>query len=153
MSLANWRDRAPVLKGLPDASYAYLASVAEEASWSQGQVMFEADSPADRFYLVDEGKVGLEVTIPGRPPVVLETLGPGDLVGVSWLFPPFEWAWRARALTSTTVIAFDAERVRRQCEVDTDLALHLYRTVAREAVRRLHGARIRLLDIYPGTGS
>jgi CRP-like cAMP-binding protein len=153
MNLANWRDRAPVLKGLPESSYMYLESLAQEVRYSIGQVMFEADSPADRFYLVDEGKVGLEVSIAGRPPIVLETLGPGDLVGVSWLFPPFEWNWRARALTSTTMIVFDAEEVRRQCEVDRELALQIYRTVAAEAVRRLHGARIRLLDMYPGTNS
>jgi CRP-like cAMP-binding protein len=150
MSLSRWRERAPVLKGLPDASYGYLEAVGVESTFPAGGLIFEVDGSADRFYLIDEGKVGLEVSIPGRPPIVLETLGPGDLVGVSWLFPPYRWNWRARALTLTTVISFDAEEVRRHCEVDRELALQMYRTVAAEAVRRLQGARVRLLDIYSG---
>lgn len=148
MKLARWRERAPILKGLPDSSFAYLESIAESAALAANEVMFEVDSPAEKFYLIDEGRVGLEISIPGRTPIVLETLGAGDMVGVSWLFPPYRWSWRARALTQTTVFIFDAHQIRGRGEVDRELAFHLYRTVAAEAVRRLQRARVQLLDIY-----
>ena len=80
--------------------------------------------------------------------MIIQTLGPGDLVGLSWLFPPHRWNWRARAIGDSRLIAFDAVEVRRQCQENRDLALEVYQAVADEAASRLHSTRIRLLDLY-----
>ena len=150
MSLVELRGRAALLETMPDEVLDYLSGVAQQMQFGPGELMFEEDESADTFYLVDRGKVGLEVPMASGLPVLIETLGPGDLVGVSWLFPPFRWSWRARSLGETDVYAFDAATVRERCEVDDNLALNVYRTVAAEAVERLHAARVRLLDLYPG---
>lgn len=150
MSLASLRDTAPLLMGLSESGTEFLESIATEMTFSSGAIVFEEEESADTAYLVATGKIGLEVLIHTRPPVLVETLNVGDLLGVSWLFPPYRWSWRAKALAQTTCIAFDAKALRRRCEEDTDLALHVYKAVAGEAVKRLHAARIRLLDLYPG---
>ncbi len=139
---------SPLVRGLNADSIAFLESVAAVAEFGAGQLLFEEDSAAESFYLVGEGRVGLEALVPAGPAVLVETIGPGALVGVSWLFPPFRWSWAARALAPTKALVFPGEAVRRRCDADADLALHVYRTVAEEAVRRLHSTRIRLLDLY-----
>lgn len=152
MSLASLKDLTPLLQDLSDDGLEFLESVATEVEFPSGALIFDEDDPADSFYLVATGRAGLEVTFPAREPMLIETLGPGELLGVSWLFPPHRWSWRARALAPTAVVAFDAAAVRAQCAIDTDLALHVYQMVAAEAVRRLHATRVRLLDLYPGGG-
>lgn len=152
MTLSSLKDLTPLLTDLSDDGLEFLESVATEIEFPPGALIFNEDDDADSFYLIATGRAGLEVTFPGREPVLIETLGPGELLGVSWLFPPYRWSWRARALAPTTAIAFDATSVREQCVADTDLALHVYKTVAAEAVHRLHATRVRLLDLYPGSG-
>jgi CRP/FNR family cyclic AMP-dependent transcriptional regulator len=152
MTLSSLKDLSPMLTDLSDDGLEFLESVATEIQFASGALIFDEDDPADFFYLVATGRVGLEVAFAAREPMLIETLGPGELLGVSWLFPPHRWSWRARALAPTVLIAFDAAAVREQCEDDTDLALHIYKTVAGEAVGRLHATRVRLLDLYPGGG-
>lgn len=152
MSLASLKDLTPLLLELSDDGLEFLESVATEIEFPSGALIFDEDDEADTFYLVATGRAGLEVTLPAREPMLIETLGPGELLGVSWLFEPYRWSWRARALAPTTTVAFDAGAVRDRCKSDADLALHVYKTVAGEAVRRLHATRVRLLDLYPGGG-
>ena len=150
MSLQSLADSALLLQGLSPEGMEFLESVATEMEFPVGAVIFNEDDPADTFYLVADGKVGLEVSLHSQPPMLIQTLGPGELLGMSWLFPPHRWTWRARSHAFTRVIAFKSAPVRQQLERDPDLAVHVYRAVAMETVRRLHSTRIRLLDLYPG---
>lgn len=150
MTLDSLRESARLLDGMSPDGIEFLESVAREMVFPKGAQIFNEDDKADSFYLIANGKVGLEVSIPAMDPILLETLGPGELLGVSWLLPPYRWSWKAIALVATDILAFDAEAVRRQCQNDLNLALHVYKTVAEEAVRRLHATRVRLLDLYPG---
>ena len=152
MSLDSLRESAPLLDGMSADGIEFLESLARETDFPKGARIFNEDEKAKSFYLIARGKIGLEVSPPAMDSVLLETLGPGELLGVSWLFPPYRWSWRAMALTATDMIAFDAQAVRAECRRDPDLALHVYKTVAVEAVRRLHATRVRLLDLYPGAG-
>lgn len=152
MRLDDLRPVSPLLRELKPEGLEFLQSVATEIAFASGAMIFEEDDPAETFYLITTGKAGLEVRFPARDPMLVETIGPGELLGVSWLFPPARWNWGARALEATTTIAFDATAVSSRCETDKDLALHVYRTVAAEALRRLHATRVRLLDLYRGAG-
>lgn len=150
MSLESLEGNARLLQGLSTEGLEFLESLAREIEYPSGAIIFDEDDPADTLYLIASGKAGLEVALHNKPPVLLETIGPGELLGVSWIVPPYHWNWRARSLAHTTAVAFSAALVRERCETDLDLALHVYKTVAVEAVRRLHAARIRLLDVFPG---
>lgn len=150
MSLKSLAEGSLLLQGLSEEGMEFLESVATEMEFPVGAVIFNEDDPADTFYLVADGKVGLEVSLHSQPPMLIQTIGPGELLGMSWLFPPYRWNWRARSHAMTRVIAFKSAAVRQQCEKDQDLAVHVYKAVAKETVRRLHSTRIRLLDLYPG---
>jgi len=128
--------------------FAFLASVAEDIRWYQGDIVFEEDQQADTFYVITAGRIGLELTAAARPPIVIQTLGPGDLLGLSWLFPPYRWNWRARATVDTTAIAFDAMAARERLSEHAELQHEMCALVAQQALKRLHGSRTQLLNLY-----
>ena len=152
MDLRYLADTAPLLTDLPSSGFEFLESIANEVAYRPGEVIFEQGETAESFFLVTEGRVALEVTRPAGDEIVVETIGQGELLGVSWLFPPHTWSWRARAQQMTVAVAFDAAIVRDRCTVDPEFAFPIHRNVAVEAVRRLHAARVRLLDLHWGMG-
>jgi CRP/FNR family cyclic AMP-dependent transcriptional regulator len=150
MKLDQLREKSALLQALTNTEVDLFESAATELRLSAGEVLFEEDGPADAFYIVVEGTIGLELTTPGKDPIVIQTLGAGDLVGVSWLFPPHRWNWRARAIVDSHLAAFDAALIRSKMEVNRDLALEVLTVVSREVAVRLHRTRVQLLDLYRG---
>ena len=148
MKLDEVRERSSLLHALTNDQIALFESVATLHRVSAGEALVEEDQSADAFYIVIEGKIGLELTSPGRAPIVIQTLGSGDLVGLSWLFPPYRWNWRALALVDTELAAFDAVTVRSELEKNRDLAFEVMTVVSGEVVRRLQRTRVQLLDLY-----
>lgn len=153
MSLESLRRLSPLLEDLSGDPLRFLESVSTELAYPSRAIIFEEDDPAGAFYVIEEGRVGLEVSFPAEDSIIIETLGLGDLLGISSMFPPARWNWTARALEATKMLSFDAEAVRSRCAEDTELAVHVYATVAAAAARRLNAARVRLLDLYPGHGT
>jgi CRP/FNR family transcriptional regulator, cyclic AMP receptor protein len=150
MNLDSLRERSTLLQALTNTEVALFESAATELPLSAGEVLFEEEGPADVFYIVTEGRIGLELTSPGKEPIVIQTLGVGDLVGVSWLFPPHRWNWKARAIVDSQLAAFDATVIRTELERNRDLALEVLTVVAGEVVRRLQRTRVQLMDLYRG---
>jgi NAD(P)H-flavin reductase len=112
-------------------------------------LLLEGDA-ADVFYLVRRGQVTLETRAPGRPPLVIETLGPGSDVGWSWLFPPYRWQFDARATEPVEAIAVDAIRLRAQIEETPTLGYELTKKFAAVMLSRLQAARLRLSVLHRG---
>lgn len=150
MNLDMLREKSALLRALANTEVSLFESAASQLRVSAGEVLFEEDGSADAFYIVVEGRIGLELTSPGKDPMVIQTLGSGDLVGVSWLFPPHRWNWRARAMVDSELVAFDADVIRSEMEQNRDLALEVLGVVARDVVARLHRTRVQLLDLYRG---
>lgn len=120
-----------------------LEAIAEPASFEPDDYLLRAGHAADRVYLIWAGHVALEVQ--GR---ILQTLGPGDLVGLSWLESPHRWKFDARAVERTRTVHLDAEELRDLMARDEALASRIYRQVNRALSQRLESARLRLLDLY-----
>lgn len=137
-----------LLAQLSESELTFLESVSSQATFQPGEMLFDEDGIADVFHVIVHGRVGLELTSPGGPPLVIQTLRDGDLAGVSWFFPPHRWEWRARAITETATVAFDAEEVREKCVDDCELERQLLRGIAKAATSRLHSTRTQLLDLY-----
>lgn len=150
MNLDALREKSALLQALANTEVNLFESAASQLRVSAGDVLFEEDGSADAFYIVVEGRLGLELTSPGKDPMVIQTLGSGDLVGVSWLFPPHRWSWRARAMIDSELVAFDADPIRSEMEQNRDLALEVLGVVAGELAGRLHRTRVQLLDLYRG---
>ncbi len=87
---------------------------------------------------------------PGRPPLVLQTVGAGDILGWSWLIPPYHWMFDAVALEPTRTIALDGRCLRGKCEADRVLGYELLKRFAHIMEQRLQATRLQLLDLYGG---
>ncbi|HEX5569206.1 MAG TPA: cyclic nucleotide-binding domain-containing protein, partial [Streptomyces sp.] len=125
-----------------------LLKLTREVSFSAGTRVFEEGRHADRFWVIRTGSVTLDMRVPGRRAAVVETLHPGDLVGWSWLFPPYTWHLGAETLSPVRAVEFDAVRVRELCEADPALGHAVCLRVAEIIAHRLQSPRTRLLDLY-----
>jgi CRP/FNR family transcriptional regulator, cyclic AMP receptor protein len=139
---------SPVFAELEQHHLDLLAGCGINERAEAGMFLFREGTPADRFYLIRQGTIALEVEAPGRGPVVLETLHAGDLTGWSWLFPPYRWMFDGRAKEPTALIGFDGLCLRDKCEADHELGYQLMRRFAGAAIDRLQAARLQLLDVY-----
>jgi CRP-like cAMP-binding protein len=126
----------------------FLASCAAEADFQPGEYVFHEGGSAETFYLIAAGSVALEVAVPGRGALTLETLGPGEPLGWSWLFPPYRWHFDARAMTPLQLIAFSGPCLRAKAESDHDFGYRLMTHLAGKIVERLQATRLRLTDVY-----
>ncbi|MGW3013125.1 cyclic nucleotide-binding domain-containing protein [Streptomyces sp. NPDC001219] len=138
---------------LPPDRRRRLTEIAVEVSLPRATRLFEEGRRADRFWIIRSGQVVLDQHVPGRRAAVVETLGREELLGWSWLFPPYLWHLGAETVGPVEAVEFDAKAVRDLCEADPVLGRAMYRYVARTVADRLHGTRTRLLDLYGPQGS
>ncbi|MFH8371728.1 cyclic nucleotide-binding domain-containing protein [Streptomyces sp. NPDC018031] len=131
-----------------------LLRTAREVSFPAGARVMVQGGTAEWFWLMRSGAVALDHRDPRGTTRVIETVGPGDLLGLSWLFPPHVWRTGAISVTAGHALEFDASAVRAMCAADPELGQAFVAQVADTIGRRLMGTRIRLLDVYgpPGGG-
>jgi CRP/FNR family cyclic AMP-dependent transcriptional regulator len=142
----------PFLRGMPPAQLAELAEMCEHVTVPAGRRLFEEGSAAGRFWIIDAGQVTLDASVPGRGRVIIETLGRSDVIGVSWMLPPYQWRFGAVATQPTQAFAFDARAVRAACDCDPVLGYELSRRFSAVVVRRLQATRARLLEAWGAPG-
>lgn len=135
-------------RGLDPSFLSLVAGCGRNVRFEADQYLFHDGEAADEFYLLREGQVALEIMPPGRGSITFQTLGPGEIVGVSWLFPPYRWAYDARALERTRAFGFDARCLREKCEADHDLGYELMKRVVPIVTQRLQATRMQILDVY-----
>jgi CRP/FNR family cyclic AMP-dependent transcriptional regulator len=135
----------PFLRGMSPDQLSVLAEAARDVSFPARHRLFEDGGNATRFWLIQSGHVSLDLHVPGEGPVVIETVGMGELLGLSWLFPPYKWAFGAVAATAVEAFEFDAPTVRERCAADPGLGYELNQRIARVLAQRLQATRIRLI--------
>ena len=143
--------RQPFFQGLLGPQLQLLAASAMEMQFAAGESVLQEGAPANRFFVILEGKVALELEVDSDgTKLAIQTLGPGDDVGWSWLFPPYSVHVSARALEPTKTIFFYGTRLREQCEQDHELGYQLMKRIAEVATQCLQSTQqslIACLDI------
>jgi CRP-like cAMP-binding protein len=146
LSLYTLIAKQPFFKGLNSQQLQLLAGSALEMKFETGATIFEEGSPANRFYLILTGRVELAAEMEDRNVISVQTLGPGDDLGWSWLFPPYSMHFTARALEPTTTIFFYGTRLREQCEQDHELGYQIMKRIAEVATQSLGATQRRLMQ-------
>jgi len=136
----------PLLRGIKREHLKILAACAMPAQFKEGELIFREGDPANRFYLLEDGKVSLESHGKDEAPVCIQTIGAGDVLGWSWLFPPYYWHFDARTLEPVKAIFFYGTWLREYSEQDHDLGYELMKRMAEVVIRRLQATRQQLLD-------
>jgi CRP/FNR family cyclic AMP-dependent transcriptional regulator len=135
-------------QGLTPAQLGRLAALASRVEFPAGRRIFAEGAPATRLWLITAGRVALDLQAGGPDPLIVETLGPGDELGLSWLAPVPRWQFGAVAQLDLTALEFDAAALLALFESDHDIGYQLARCLLNTASSRAQAARIRLLDVY-----
>ena len=138
----------PLFAGLDPAITDLLAGCARNVHFADGGLLFKADDPADTFYLLRAGDVALELRMPGRGKLTVQTLHPGHVVGASWILPPYRWRFDARALGDVRATGIDAACLRGKCDDDPSMGYQVMQRFLPIVADRLQSTRLRLLDLY-----
>lgn len=137
----------PFARGMKPAHIRMLAEFAMEMTFSEGEQIFREGDVANRFYLILDGEVAIE----SRPksgdaqPVIIQRLKGGDVLGWSWIFPPHQWNFDARALRATRAIFFYGTRLLERCEADSEFGAELMKRVSQVMLERLQFTRRQLV--------
>ena len=138
----------PFAQGLEERQAALLTGCAANVHFDARQVIFREGEEANQFYLVREGKLAVELFAAERGAITILTVGAGEVLGWSWLVPPYRWKFDARALEPTRAIALDGKCLRTKAEQDHDLGYELLKRVAHIMEERLQATRLQLLNVY-----
>jgi CRP/FNR family cyclic AMP-dependent transcriptional regulator len=147
-SIADIVAHHPFFAGLDEAYVRLAGGCAMNVRFDAGQYLFHQGDAAERFYLIRHGRVALEIASPGRSAVTFETLEPGEIVGVSWLIPPYRWSYDAQAVELVRAIAIDAVCLRAKSEADHDFGYAMMKRFVPVLVQRLQTTRLQILDVY-----
>ena len=140
--------RHPFFDGIKEAHILDLAGCGSEAHFDAGEIIFRQQEQADYFYVIQQGKVALDIHVGEEEPLTIQTIGPGRILGWSWLFSPYRWQFEARAVEPTSVIAMDARCIRGKIEVDAHLGYDLLQRFSKILIDRLQATRMQLIDMY-----
>src|ERR1043165_3865392 len=146
-SLEQALAKHPFLAGLEQRYLGLLASHATVKRFEAHQMIFHEGNPAREWYLICQGKVGIETALMGCTGLRIDNLGPGEVLGWSWILPPYELHYSARALASTEVIALDGKALVALFEKDHDLGYEMMKRFAQVIVRRLAATRARTVTL------
>lgn len=147
-NLARVLTEHSLFRGLDAAMTDAITGCASNVRFQADQEIFRAGAPANQFFLIRQGRVAIEIFVPGQGPLTIQTIGAGDVLGWSWLFPPYQWHFDARATEETLAIALDGQCLRGKCEADHDLGYELMKRFSAIMTARLQAARVQLLDLY-----
>jgi len=125
-----------------------LAAIASSIELAAGTRLFDEGGQATSLWLIRTGQIALDLHVPGRDRLIVETLGPGDELGLSWLLPPARWQFGAVAQVRVSAFELSSAAVTTLCESDHELGYQLSRRFLSTAIGRLQAARIRILDLY-----
>ncbi|WP_200841636.1 cyclic nucleotide-binding domain-containing protein [Actinomadura sp. K4S16] len=134
--------------GMPGSHLAALAATATAMDVPAGHRFFEEGWAAGHFWLLRSGTVALDLQVPGRGAVVVETLPPSSVLGWSWMFPPHIWRFGAVSLGPVRALRFEGAEVRELCAADLRLGYDLTLRFGAVLLDRLEATRVRVLDLY-----
>lgn len=138
----------PFFSGLNEAYIELISGCGRNRVYETGSYIARENEPADYFYLIRTGKVMIETFVPQRGMLKLQTLQGGDIVGWSWMFPPYRWEFDIRVRDTVHAVELDGRCLRGKCETDTRLGYELLQRFAHVMTTRLKHTRIQLLDVY-----
>ncbi len=135
----------PLFQGMGKKNRQILAECSMRAVFEPGTRIVETGKPANCFYLVISGLITLET--PGvYSPLRVQTIGAGDVLGWSWLFPPYCWHFNAMAEERTETLFFFGSRLMQECDRNHDFGYDFFRRMSRILVSRLQTTREKWIE-------
>lgn len=147
-SLESLIKKHPFFADMPERHLEFIVGCAKNVAFPELHTIFKEGDPANEFYFVREGLVAVELIVPNRGATTIQTVSEGEILGWSWVSPPYRWHFSARTLQRTRALIFDAKCLRTKCDEDHDLGYELLSRFMSVVSSRLDATRLQLLDIY-----
>jgi CRP-like cAMP-binding protein len=125
-----------------------IAGCSKNVRFNAGEYIFHISEEADQFYIIRHGQVAVEVKSHRGDKLAIDTVQENEVLGWSWLFPPYRWHNDARAMTLTRAIAIDGKCLRDKCDADHDFGYEMMQRFARLITERLQATTLQVLDVY-----
>ena len=151
-SIGDYLSRHPFFSGMDDKYIEFLAGAAVERQIGEGGILFGQGKPADKFYLLRSGQISIQVPALVGPVLEIQRLGEDELLGWSWLIPPYRWNFQARVEADSTILEFDGRAVLAHCEDDPRFGFELLKRFAALMSERLGAARQKMIDEWNPPG-
>lgn len=142
----------PFFEGISDEHLEFLVSVARPMHIEANRFLFRQGSSADCFLVLHNGDMALELHVGAKGARIVQTVGPGEVVGWSWLYPPHRWMYDGRALNTIDCLCLDGEQVRTRMADDHDFGYEILNRFGDVIVQALNRTRLQLLDVYGNGG-
>jgi hypothetical protein len=127
-----------------------LAVVGADAFFPAGRGSSRTAASPGKFWLVQSGDVALDMNVPGQGRVIIDTVGMGELLGCSWLFPPYRWEFGAVCAGPLRDFEFDAAAIRARCAGDPLFGYELTGRLLRVLASRLQSTSRPSLNLPEG---
>ena len=150
--IADLLSEHPFCEGLEQDTINLIAACAKNVVFQENEYLIKEGHDANFFYLIRHGTVALEMFAPGRGPFTFLTIKSGEILGASWLIPPYRWNYDARAVELTRALEFDCNCLRKKCEDDHHVGYELMKRFIPPLIERLNTARLQSVDLYGNNG-
>lgn len=138
----------PLVQGLSEVHLDLIVGCARNVRATAGTFMFREGESAKEFYVVREGTVSVEIHAPGRGPMQVQTVSEGEVLGWSWLFPPFTWHFDARVVEDARLLGFEGKCLRTKCDNDPVFGYELLKRFSKIMTQRIEALSFQLMDVY-----
>ena len=138
----------PFLAGLSFEHMQTLIGCATNVRFADNSTIIQEGQIANKFYLIRSGRIALQMDVPGKESLRIQTVGPGEILGWSWLISPYRWHFSAIAVLDTRAIALDGECLRNKCEKECAFGYEMLKRLSQVMERRLEATRLQLIDLY-----
>lgn len=138
----------PFVKGLEKEHIQLILGCAKNVVFEAGKYLFKENEEANSFYIIRNGKIALEIYSSKKGAIIIQTVGEGEMIGWSWMVPPYRWKFDARAIELTRLIELDGTCLRNKCESDPKLGYEIMKRLANVFEQRINSLRLQFLDLY-----
>lgn len=138
----------PFLAGMNPKHIQTLVGCASNVAFKENEYIFKEGKDANSFYFIRHGRVQIETHVPQKGPIIIRSREAGEILGWSWLVPPYKWHFDARAVELTRAIVLDGKCLRDKCDKDHDLGYEIMKRFNIVIAERLEATRFQLMDVY-----
>jgi CRP/FNR family cyclic AMP-dependent transcriptional regulator len=138
----------PFLQGLDPRYLKIIGACASRVDFKAGQLLFREQDEAGQFYLINHGRVAVEIYRHRRGPVTIQTLREGEALGWLWFEKPYHWHFDARAVQLTRATVLDVKALMQKCEQDHELGYELMKRYAHMLAVQFRVTTMQLVDMY-----
>ncbi len=138
----------PFFQGMSDEHIALLSGCTQNIRFKKESFIFKEGDPADIFFCIRAGRVALEFHTPHKGAIRYDYRKAGDVLGWSWLVPPYRWYSDARVVDEVRALAFDGACLRGKWEQDPGLGFQMYKRFVPLMHRALEATHLQLMDVY-----